>query len=171
MNRKIMIVGTAVALAGLGTIVALVWQRHNASSSIAQLSPRDAEIIEFVLRSSPDDAGGRIYFLTITPMTQWGDEGAWLTLPRDFYSKIADLPAHYRPASEALFREGKVLQKHTNAEAWMRWVTIKRWISEAEVEVEEGVWCCPLGGGASTVIYEKQNGRWGLKKLGEMWVS
>ncbi|NQT16598.1 MAG: hypothetical protein HQ582_27815 [Planctomycetes bacterium] len=53
----------------------------------------------------------------------------------------------------------------------MKWITVKRWISETEVEVEDGVWCCPLGGGASTVTYEKTNGQWSIKSRGPSWVS
>ena len=53
----------------------------------------------------------------------------------------------------------------------MQWISVKRWLSETEVEVEEGVWCCPLGGGASTTIYEKVNGTWQFKESGPSWVS
>lgn len=68
-------------------------------------------------------------------------------------------------------KNGSVLENGTNSEAWMRWISVKRWVSEAEVEVEDGVWCCPLGGGASTTIYQKVDGEWQIKKRGASWIS
>lgn len=138
---------------------------------LAPLSDRDAEVIRLVLEEDPGEQGDRIYFLTTTPMDKWGEHGTWTDLPQSFFDSIAGLPIKYRPASEAYLKNGSVLERGTDAKSWMQWVTIKRWISDCEVEVEAGVWCCPLGGGASTVIYEKIDGKWRIKSLGESWVS
>lgn len=79
----------------------------------------------------------------------------------------------YRPASGAFLKEGSVFQRGTNRKAWMRWITIKRWISDTEVEIEGGVWCCPMGGGVMTSIYERIDGKWKWKAKGngENWIS
>jgi hypothetical protein len=68
-------------------------------------------------------------------------------------------------------KEWSVLEKKSKAEAWMQWISVKRWISDTEVEVETGVWCCPLGGGASTSIYGKVNGKWKVLEHGKSWIS
>lgn len=143
----------------------------NARSSIAELTERDAEIIRHVLRQHDDAPGDRIYFLTTTPMDEWGENGDWMDLPRSFRDSITSLTVKYRPANEAYLKDGRVLEKGTDNEAWMRWITVKRWISDSEVEVEDGVWCCPLGGGASTVTYERIEGQWSIKSVGPSWVS
>ncbi len=132
----------------------------NPEARVANLSPRNAEVIESVLRSTAlSRADDRIYFLTVTPIDDWGSNGDWIDLPSDFHARIFDLPIHFRPASGAYLHDGNVLVRQTNAAAWMEWITIKRWISDTEVEVEDGVWCCPLGGGQSTSIYEKKDRR------------
>ncbi len=135
------------------------------------LSKRDAELIRFLLREHDRPADDRIYFLTTTPMSKWGETGDWRPLPDSFMRSISTLKTKYRPANEAELKNGFVLEKNSAKESWMRWITIKRWISDTQVEVENGVWCCPLGGGASTITYEKVDGQWRIKALGEMWVS
>ncbi len=145
--------------------------RDDPEPQFAVLSDRDAEIIEFVLRSNPDLGNDRTYFLTVTPMSDWGEHGAWLTLPDEFHARIGDIVPGYLPASKAYLSNHRVLQRVTQAKAWMKWVTVKRWISENEVEVEAGVWCCPLGGGGGSVIYEKEDGQWHIKEFTGSWVS
>ena len=88
-----------------------------------------------------------------------------------FHDAINNLQIKYRPASEAYLERSRVLVKNTNQPAWMRWITIKRWISDTEVEVEDGVWTAPLGGGATTIIYKKVKGKWQLKSIKDNWVS
>ena len=134
------------------------------------LDNRDAEIIRFVL-SRRDDSTDRIYFLTTTPFQQWHKTGEWTTLPDSFHKSIAQLKTEYRPAKDAYLKNSSVFQKHTDAEAWMRWVKIIEWKSDSEVTIEDGVWCCPMGGGASTVTYEKIDGKWKFKEFGKSWVS
>ena len=163
------------------------------------LSDRDLEIVEFILRDKDrirassstrtlfresreaqatnetveDDPPSqeRVYFLTSTPKAEWGDNGAWTTLPVSFHDGIADLSIRYRPASGAHLIDGSVYDKETGGKAWMQWITIRRWISHTEVEVEVGVWCCPLGGGASTNRYEQIDGEWRFKENVSGWVS
>lgn len=131
---------------------------------------RNSDIYRFLFAKIDEPTPDRIYFITTTPMAEWGDEGNWSTIPADV---LAELPhaASYRPASEAHLQDSHVRENGTNAKAWMRWISVKRWISETEVEVEDGVWCCPLGGGASTSTYEKVDGEWRVKEHGRMWVS
>lgn len=138
---------------------------------VGELSDRDQEITEFVLRRHAREAGDRIYFLTTTPMKEWGVHGAWVSLPDSFHERIADLPIKYRRASEAVLTDGIVYERSSGKPSWMKWVTIKRWISDTEVEVEWGVWSCPLGGGGATVTYEKVTGEWQIKGLRQSWVS
>lgn len=124
-----------------------------------------------MLRDGQEFFSDRVWYLTVTPMDDWGEHGSWLTLPGEFHETIADIAPGYRPASEAYLRNSHVRQKWTSARAWMRWVTINRWISDTKVEVEEGVWTGPLGGGAATVIYEKVDGEWRLENHVGSWTS
>jgi len=139
--------------------------------AVAHLSDRDAEVICFVLHSHDSHPGDRIYFVTVTPIAEWSIDGGWSRLPESFHESIVGLQTKYRPATKAYLCKGRVLEHGTDAKAWMRWVTIKEWTSPTEVVVEDGVWCCPLGGGASTVTYEKVDGRWRIKELGPSWRS
>lgn len=140
---------------------------------VASLDDRDVEIIQFVLESHSNDTKDRIYFLTPTPMSDWGEVGNWSDPPQILIDFASSNGNKYRPASGAFLKEGSVLQRGTNREAWMRWITIKRWISDTEVEIEDGVWCCPMGGGVMTSIYEKVDGKWKWKSRGngENWIS
>ena len=142
-----------------------------AETPVAELKDRDFEIMEYVLRRWPDLGTNRVYYLTTTPMRQWGGTGNWQDLPDSFHKKIADLPVTYHKASEALLSNHWVVDRKTGSGGWMLWVTVKKWISDTEVEVETGVWSAPLGGGANTAIYEKVGDDWRIKKLGESWVS
>ena len=140
-------------------------------TELSPLDERDAEILRFVVAEFDDRPGNRIYFLTTTPMENWTETGGWNSLPDSFHDSIAQLQTKYRPAREAHLRAGRVLERNTDAEAWMRWVTIVEWKSDTEVTIEDGVWCCPLGGGASTTTYEKIDGKWRFKEMGPGWIS
>jgi hypothetical protein len=131
---------------------------------------RNEDIYRYLLANLREPTADRIYFITTTPMSEWGDTGSWTTIPSD---KLTSAPnaSRYRAANGAYLKDGRVLEKGTDAEAWMQWISIKRWINDNEVEVEDGVWCCPLGGGASTTIYKKVDGKWQIKEQGESWVS
>jgi hypothetical protein len=166
----------AIAVLGMlaaGVIVASVMPPTQPEVQVATLTDRDVEIIEYVLRETPDSPDERIYFLTVTPKGDWGERGSWQALPADFHARVADLSPHYLPASNAWLSRNCVLQRGTNAEAWMRWITVTRWISASEVEVDEGVWRCPLGGGGRTTVYEKRDGKWRMKSAGSLrfWAS
>jgi len=138
---------------------------------VASLDERDIEIILHVLRSDSSHPKDRIYFLTVTPMSDWGEGGDWSDPPQTLLDYVPPNGNTYRRASGALEKDGSVLQRGTNKEAWMKWIAIKRWISDTEVEIEEGVWCCPMGGGAMTVTYEKRDGKWRFKSRGKSWIS
>ncbi len=118
-----------------------------------------------------DEPNGRIYCLTLTPMDQWGDKGNWHDVPAELLREHPDLKTWYRPATDAYLKDGHVLTRESDARAWMEWITIRRWVSETKAEVQIGVWCCPLGGGASTRTYEKIDGKWKVTDYGESWVS
>lgn len=149
----------------------------HAVSTLDELSERDADIIRYLLREDDksrhpqEGRSPRRYFLTTTPMEQWGEHGDWEPLPPSFAQTLPSLKAKYRPANEAFLENGCVFEKGSRKEAWMKWITVKRWITDTEVEVEEGVWRCPLGGGASTTTYEKIDGEWHIKSFGPSWVS
>lgn len=136
----------------------------------SEWNDRNADIYRYLLAELDAPTPNRIYFITTRPMAEWGDTGKWTTITAD---ELKSMPhaSQYRPASGAYLKDGRVLEKGTDAEAWMQWISVKRWINDKEVEVEEGVWCCPLGGGASTTIYQKVDGRWQVKELGDSWVS
>lgn len=132
---------------------------------------READLVRSILGEHDPLAGDRIYFLTPTPRDEWGDKGDWSDFSESFHDSIATLNVKYRFAHDAYLKDGSVLEKGTNTRAWMRWIVIRRWISDTEMEVEDGVWCCSLGGGGSTATYEMRDGRWHLKSLGISWVS
>ncbi|MCC9656748.1 hypothetical protein [Rhodopirellula halodulae] len=145
----------------------------------AELSERQGDLYSYLLSELEepekyvdlDEPDGRIYCLTLTPMDQWADTGNWRNIPTDFLHEHPELNTWYRPATDAYLKDGHVLTKDSDARAWMEWVTIRRWVSETEAEVQTGVWCCPLGGGASTRTYEKIDGNWRIIDYGESWVS
>ncbi len=142
------------------------------SKPAPELAARDLDLIEFILREHASPSSDRIYFLTVTPMSEWKEGSQWQSLPESFHKRISDLPIKYGRASDATYgSDHRVRQASTKAKAWMQWVTIKKWLSDTEVQVEEGVWCCPLGGGASTTTYKKRDGKWKVEKVGKCWVS
>jgi len=165
-----------VIACGLIAFFGLVWWISARNSilhavGVAQLSSKDAEVIEAVLRDLNSHPSDRIYFLTCTPMSEWDRLKGWVRLPEIFHQRIADIVPPYLPADGAYVSDGDVFQSGTDREAWMQWICIKRWISDKEVEVEDGVWRCNLGGGASSGIYEKVDGKWRFKKSTGGWVS
>jgi hypothetical protein len=64
-----------------------------------------------------------------------------------------------------------VREKGTHADGWMHWVSIKRWLSDEEVEVETGRWSRQLYGGGNTYILEKKSGKWSVKRRVRLWVT
>ncbi len=132
---------------------------------------RDSDIIRYVLENDREAPSDRIYFLTLTPRDQWGDSGAWDDVPSGLLEAMPSIATEYRIAHEACLKDNCVIDKATGKEAWMKWVSIIQWHSDREVEVEQGVWCCPSSGGASTATYEKRAGTWTFKSLKRSWVS
>ena len=145
----------------------------------AELSERQNDLYRYLLSELQepekyvdlDEPDGRIYCLTLTPMNEWGESGNWRNIPTDLLGEQPDLKSWYRPATDAYLKEGHVLTKDSKSRAWMEWITIRRWLSETKAEVQSGVWCCPLGGGASTRTYEKIDGKWRISDYGESWAS
>ena len=129
----------------------------------SEWNDRNADIYRYLFAQLTEPTPNRINFITTTPMEEWGETGKWSTIPSD---KLESMPvaATHLAADKAYLKDGHVLEKGTDAKAWMKWISVKKWINENEVEVEEGVWCCPLGGGGSTTIYTKINGNWQVKK-------
>lgn len=141
---------------------------ENDSTYDAEWNERNAEVYRYLFSRQQEPPSGQINFITTTPMAEWTDSGGWYVIPSE---ELAPYPAasKFRPADKALWQEGGVLEKETNAPACMRWVSIKRWVSSTEVEVEEGWWCHNLGGGAGIVFYEKVDGQWRYQKPGPTW--
>lgn len=139
-----------------------------------QLNDKDAELFESILRSRwskrPKD-DKRTFYLTCTPQSDW-ENGHVEDFPDSFYQRISDLPFGFRKASEAVY-VGDVFFKdrETGNSACMVWISINKWISETEVEVEHGMWYQPLRGHGDTFIYIKVNGKWKLKKPIKVWIS
>jgi hypothetical protein len=64
-----------------------------------------------------------------------------------------------------------VRQKGTYVDGYMHWVSIKRWLSDEEVEGEMGRWLLQLSGGGGTYILEKKSGKCSIKKHLRLWVT
>ena len=138
---------------------------------VHELSEREAELTEAVLRSLPTGDDSRVYFLTPTPMKRWGTCGEWARFSDTIHARIGDLPVKYRPASGAYLLCGYVRCRSSQGRAWLRWVAILQWNSDTEAVVEDGVWSGPLGGGAVTYVWERVDGVWRIKERMGCWVS
>jgi len=162
-------------IAGAVSILFLLAGFKLSAEDNATPSAKELEVIEYVVRFSY--GGGRyptgiIDFLTTTPMPKNPSEWKWEDLPDEFHRRISDVPVRFRKASEAYLDGGQcVRQKGTNADGYMHWVTIKRWFSDDEVEVETGLWSRQLHGGGKTYILEKKAGTWSIKKHVGLWVT
>ena len=124
------------------------------------LSERDQDIIRYVIETLYSPPKGKVFFLTVTPMKDWGATCQWADLPPDLRQSISHLPIKYRPASEAtMTKAGLVVDSSTNEPGWMRWVTVDRWVSDTEVYVESGDYV-QGGFGSSIGRYIKVDGKW-----------
>lgn len=132
---------------------------------------RDSDIIRYVLENDREALSDRTYFLTLTPRDRWGDSGAWDDVPAGLLEAMPSIASEYRIAHAACLKDNCVIEKATGKEAWMKWVSIIKWHSDTEVEIEQGVWCCPSSGGASTATYERRGRNWTFKSLKSSWVS
>jgi hypothetical protein len=145
------------------------------TENVATLSSEELEVVEHVLRLSYGDGRyptGYLDFLTITPIPNPRSEWKWKDLPDEFHRRISDLPVRFRKASDAYLDVGqRVRQKGTHVDGYMHWVSIKRWLSDEEVEVEIGRWSRQLHGGGRTYILEKKSGKWSIKKHLRLWVT
>ena len=58
-------------------------------SRVAVLEERDIEVILYVLQSDSSNPKDRIYFLTVTPMSDWGEGGDWADPPQSLLDYVA----------------------------------------------------------------------------------
>jgi len=134
----------------------------------AKLSEREISLYRHLIQNMNSPASMEKCFLTLTPMSNWGDHGNWLRVPAAFDDVIPD---GFLPADDARLKDGCVLPADSEERSIMHWLTILRWINDTTAEVEEGNWCCPLGGGASKSIYELIDDEWVRVSSGGGWVS
>jgi len=164
-----------LCLAGIVSILFLFTACKQSTENVATLSIKELEVIEYVVRFSYGDGRyptGYLDFLTTTPMPADPSEWKWQDLPDEFHRRISDLPVRFRRASEAYLDGGQcVRQKGTHTDGYMHWVSIKRWLSDEEVEVEVGRWSRQLYGGGKTYILERKAGKWSIKKHVRLWVT
>ena len=133
-----------------------------------KITAKDVGLYKHILMSLEEPPSERIYYITLSPMSAWGEGGDWKPLPAELSDHISD---SYRSAANARFKNGSVHPDNSDEQAWMQWITILSWDDEDTAVVEEGVWCCPLGGGASESTYRKVDGEWKQIDYGGGWVS
>ena len=142
-----------------------------ASAYAPEWNERNLEIYRFLISKLDRPDAERIYFITHTPPSHWNNDVRWSEIPRDELDRFPNASL-YMSANEAhLDDEGCVRQNETARQAWMQWISVRRWISDTEVEVETGVFTGPLGGGGQISVYEKAGDTWKLKSTGFSWVS
>jgi hypothetical protein len=162
-------------LGGIVFILVLFGSCEQPTRDVATLSAKELEVVEYVLRLSY--GGGRyptgyLNFLTTTPMPNPPSQWKWKDLPDDFHKRISDLPVQFAKASEAYLDGGQcVRQKGTHIDGYMHWVSITRWLSDEEVEVDMGRWSRQLHGGGRTYLLQKKSGKWSVKKCVRLWVT
>ena len=142
----------------------------NPAAYAPEWNDRNADIYRFLLSKLDAPDADRVYFITNTPLAHWGDDPNWSIIPKNELDKFANASL-YQSANDAHLRSGLVLQNGTNTKGWIRWISVRRWISDTEVEVEQGVFSGPLSGGGEINTYEKIDGVWKLKSSGFSWVS
>lgn len=162
-------------LAGVFSILVLFAAFKQSAEETATLTVKEIEVIEYVLRLTYGDSRyptGHLDFLTTSAMPTDRSEWKWKDLPDEFHRRISDLPVRFRKASEAYLDGGQcVRQKGTHFDGYMHWISIKRWLSDEEVEVEVGRWSRQLYGGGRTYILEKKDGKWSIKKHVRLWMT
>lgn len=162
-------------LTGILSILVHFAACKQSTEKAASLSAKELDVIEYAMRFSYGDGRyptGQLDFLTITPLPNPPNEWKWQNLPDEFHRRISDLPVRFRKASEAYLDRGQTVRhKGTHVDGYMHWVSIKRWLSDDEVEVEVGRWSRHLHGGGRTYILEKKSGNWSLKKRVRLWVT
>jgi hypothetical protein len=124
-----------------------------------KLVERDIEIILFLLQQRRcEDC-----FLTVGASLESDDTREWKNIPEPLRVALLKNAINYRPASEAYFdlgQGGSVKERKSNAPATIRHITIRRWISDTEVVVEDSRSSGPLSGGGSIAVYKKGDGVW-----------
>jgi hypothetical protein len=160
---------------GIVFILVLLASCKQPTRDVATLNAKELEVVEYVLRLSYGDGRyptGYVNFLTTAPIPNPPSEWKWKDLPDDFHERISDLPVQFGKASEAYLDGGQcVRQKGTHIDGYIHWVSIKRWLSDEEVEVDTSRWSRHLVGGGSTYLLQKKSGKWSIKKCVRMWVT
>ena len=131
---------------------------------------RNADIYRFLL-SELDAPYDDVCSITTTPPSLWTDEFVLEAIPQDELKRHQNASL-YKSASNVHLNEDECVRENdTGRAASIRWISVRRWNSESEVEIETGTYKGPLAGGGKILIYEKQGDTWKLKSRGFSWVS
>jgi hypothetical protein len=136
------------------------------SSSVSiRLTEKEADLYESVLRLtySKWKDNTESHYLTYMRPEEWFFVDA-RDFPNSFYKRLSDMPIHFKKASKSIYSINYFKDPKTGKPASMIWITINRWISDTEAEVEGGS-CEYLGGSIRKAIYIKENGKWKMKQL------
>ena len=134
-----------------------------------KITAKDVGLYKHILMSLEEPPSERIYYITLSPMSAWGEGGDWKPLPAELSDHISD---SYRSAAKhaVLRTEASIRTTPTSKrgcsglQSLVGTTRILQWW-------KEGVWCCPLGGGASESTYRKVDGEWKQIDYGGGWVS
>ena len=143
---------------------------------VANLSPKDAPIVEAAIRKSLSGvAADETAFVSLGVLGHWEDPSP------EFLQRLDDLKLKLRPVSaarhpqrgerESTNRYRGIEDPDTGKRSYVHWAQVKEWLSDTKVRVDVGVWSGPLGGGGSTDIYELQGGKWQHTGSEDHWVS
>jgi hypothetical protein len=138
---------------------------------VASSRDKETEVIIAVLLQLPKRTRAENYYLTATPIKDWGKNGEWKDMLAVVYETLSFNQSYYYKASEAKLEKGAVKDKTTGAAGWIAWIVIKEWISDTEVRVVECGYRHPLASHANTAVYHKVEGKWELKNMESMVVS
>jgi hypothetical protein len=129
------------------------------------LTEKEADLYESVLRLtySKWKDNTRSHYLTYMRPEEWFFVNV-RDFPDSFYRRLSDMPIHFKKATKAVYSNDYFKDPKTGKPACMIWITINRWISDTEAEVEGGS-SEYLGGSILKAIYIKENGKWKMKQL------
>ena len=111
-------------------------------------------------RWHPEKDPARLYFLTTTPVRDWGGNGSWKSLPDSFHKSIENLAVEFLPASEAQLVDRAVYRMADGKRGWMLTVYVSSWISDTEAEVIQEMHRSPRLGSGTTESWIKSDGLW-----------
>ena len=143
----------------------------------ASLTEEEAALFESVVADnyqSDSQSEQHIYYLRWTKHANQNQAdritaSKFRDFPDSFHRKISYMPSTFKKASEIV--EGwRHRDPTTRKEGRMLWLSIDKWNSETEVEVEVSLDFGTRRRG-STSIYVKVDGEWQREKLVESWSS